>query len=372
VGYEIFITLWGVKDAIVSYYAPTRDDARTIAWESFKDLLRDITIDTNETLLEIKTKNKHGTTSLLRLSGWEAVKNRDKGRGVENDLVVLDEAAFFPMFNEKFATVIEPTLLTSKGRLIITSTPNGFNHFYTLAEKAQKSDEWFYSHATSYDNPHNDPAELERLRTQKTADAFAQEYLADFRKLEGLVYKNFDRNVHLYNDLTPRRSTVMVYVGVDFGWTNPTAMIKVEQDTDAHFWVSLEWYKREADMHTIVEAARMLNGNAYYPDPAEPDRINELMRAGLNCHDVSKDVDAGIATVQGVIKQNRLHVHENCLQLIYEFETYRYESARPDKNLPEKPVKENDHGLDALRYVIHMVAYDIHTEERNPLSIYAV
>lgn len=355
---------------MVSYYAPTRDDARNIAWEPFKDLLRDITISTNETLLEIRVKNKFGTTSLLRLSGWEAVKNADKGRGLENDLVILDEAAFFPMFQEKYDTVIEPTLLTSKGRLIVTSTPNGFNSFYSLAQKAQRDEEWFYSHATSYDNPHNDPGELERLKKTKSEDAFAQEYLADFRKLEGLVYKDFDRNRHLYDDNEKRPPIVFTYIGVDFGWTNPTAIIKIEQDADSHFWISREWYRREADMPAIVEQCHSMQAAACYPDPAEPDRINELRRAGLNVHEVSKDVVAGIASVQSLFRQNRLKVHRDCTNFINELETYRYEEARPDKNLPEKPVKENDHGLDAARYVIHMVLHNIPTYDEVPLAVY--
>jgi phage terminase large subunit len=252
----------------------------------------------------------------------------------------------------------------------VTSTPNGFNSFYNLTQKAQRDDDWFYSHATSYDNPYNDAGELERLKKTKSEDAFAQEYLADFRKLEGLVYKDFDRNRHLFDDFTRRPPTVFVYAGIDFGWTNPTAIIKIEQDADSHFWVTREWFKREADMHTIAEQCRQMGAAAYYPDPAEPDRINELKRGGMNVHEVSKDVEAGIASVQALIRQNRLHIHQDCKHLINELETYRYEEAKPDKNLPEKPVKENDHGLDALRYVIHMVVHNVPTYDEVPLAVY--
>lgn len=370
VGYEIYITLWTIDNALVSYYAPTRDDARSISWEHFKELLKDITIKTNESLLEIETKNKHGTKSLLRLAGWEAVKNRDKGRGVGNHLVVLDEAAFFPVFTEKFDKVIEPTLLTTKGRLIITSTPNGFNHFYDLALTAQKDEEWFYSHATSYDNPFNDPAELERLRKAKTEDSFAQEYLADFRKLEGLVYKDFDRNRHVFDDLTTRRPVYQVYVGVDFGFVNPTAILKIEHDTDSHFWVTREWYHREKLMPEIIQVARSFGGNSYYPDHAEADRIEEMRRAGLNIHEISKDVEAGISSVQTLIRQGRLHVHKDCVNLIHEFETYRYPDQTVDGNLSETPVKDNDHALDALRYVLHMVSPYMVELEGDTLAVY--
>jgi hypothetical protein len=138
---------------------------------------------------QLKTIKK--TNSILRLAGWESVKNRDKGRGLENNLVVLDECAFYPSFKEKYEKVIEPTLLTSKGRAIFSSTPNGFNHFYDLSNTAQSKDNYFYSHATSYDNPFNSKEELDRLKEQLTDDAFSQEYLADFRKWRVWYLKNF-------------------------------------------------------------------------------------------------------------------------------------------------------------------------------------
>jgi phage terminase large subunit len=36
-----------------------------------------------------------------------------------------------------------------------------------------------------------------------------------------------------------------------------------------------------------------------------------------------------------------------------ELETYRYPDKKADQNEPEKPIKENDHLLDALRYAIY-------------------
>ena len=188
--------------------------------------------------------------------------------------------------------------------------------------------------------------------------------------MEGLVYKQFDRDTHLFDQYTHRVPVMSVYVGVDFGFTNPTAIIRIEHDIDNHFWVTTEWYKREKLMPEIIEQAKIMKGNAYYPDPAEPDRIEEMRRAGINIHDVSKDLEAGIGTVQSLFKQNRLHIHKDCENLISELETYRYAEARPELNLPEEPVKENDHGLDALRYVLHMVASNVPVYDGESLAIH--
>ena len=354
VGYEIFATLWNKNNALVSYYAPTFSDARDIAWEIYKEILSPITLSTNESLLEIVVRNHAGGTSILRMAGWESVKNRDKGRGVENDLVILDECAFYPMFKEKFEKVIEPTLLTSKGRLIMLSTPNGFNHFYDYANLAQVSDDWFYSHATSYDNPFNDQDDLKKLQESRDPDAFAQEYLAQFKKIQGLVYKEFNRETHVKKELPNHEKVVEKLGGVDFGFTNPTAICEVWKMKDGTYFVASEYYQVGKTNQEVIEYAKSMLLNVYYPDPAEPDRITEMRRAGLNCRDVNKDVLKGIDTVRTMFRNKQLFIHESCHNLIWELESYRFKEKRATDNSPEEPIKENDHLCDALRYVLYM------------------
>ena len=36
-----------------------------------------------------------------------------------------------------------------------------------------------------------------------------------------------------------------------------------------------------------------------------------------------------------------------------ELETYSYPDKKPDRNEQEKPIAENDHALDALRYALY-------------------
>lgn len=349
IAYEAFITLWNIDKALVSYYAPTASDARDIAWEIFKETLGGIIIKCNEVLLEIKVKNKHGGESTLRLAGWEAVKNRDKGRGVENDLVILDECAFYPNFKELFEKVIEPTLLTSKGRLILTSTPNGFNHFYDKYNEALNNEMWFVSHATSYDNPHNDEEELNRLKKEKDQDVFAQEYMADFRKIQGLVYKDFSRDVHVYDDTAVFTKKILL-AGIDWGFTNPLAMLKIYVDGDGVFFVDDEYYQTGKTTEEAIEYLKTWNPQYTYPDPAEPDRCEILRRSGFYVKDVNKSVKVGIDKVRELIRNRRLFIHKRCVNTINEIESYRYD----EKLSKEEPVKENDHAMDALRYALFM------------------
>lgn len=354
----------------IAYVAPTFDQARDIAWDQLKQRCSPIAKYINGSRLEISISAQDGGTSLIVLKSWDAIESL---RGQKFDFLVLDEVAMMKSFWTGWKEVLRPTLTDTKGGAMFISTPKGFNHFYDLYnfEHDKKYQDVFKSfHATTYDNPHMDPSEVDAAKKELEEDRFAQEYMADFRKMEGLIYKDFSRNLDLYDDLTPRRPVSMVYAGIDFGYTNPTAILKVEHDSDNHYWVSYEWYKRERLMPEIIEQCKLIKANTYYPDPAEPDRIEEMRRAGLNIHDVSKDVEAGISSVQTVLRQRRLHIHKDLVALINEFETYRYQDTKPDKNAPEQPVKENDHGLDALRYVIHMVSHNVVAEEDYALGVY--
>ncbi len=342
---------------MVAYIAPTFQQARDIAWAMLKDIVSAVTISVNESRLEIKIRAINGKPSTILLRGWEAVETL---RGQKFDLLVIDEIASMKNFERLWEEVLRPTLTDNKGEAIFISTPKGFNHFYDLYNMEAKDKDYKSFHFSSYDNPFLPVEELDKAKKEMSEDRFAQEYMADFRKTEGLVYKEFDRERHIYSTYDKDRenyrifNTAEVLVGVDFGFTNPCAIIKVEKDTDDNYYVSKEWYQTQKTTPEIIEIAKTFGGHKYYPDPAEPDRIEEMRRARINVREVSKDVEAGINAVRELLKTGRLMIHESCTNLIREMETYSYPDKKPGLNEHETPVKENDHAMDALRYVIYM------------------
>jgi phage terminase large subunit len=208
----------------------------------------------------------------------------------------------------------------------------------------------FISGNSSYDNPYLPKEEIDKAKEELTEDRFAQEYMGDFRKTEGLVYKEFVREQHVVAELQDMN---MIILGIDYGYTNPAAILKIGVDADNNYYVMHEWYKTKQTTEQIAEVAKGMGSNMCYPDIAEPDRIEILKIAGLNCRETNKEVESGIDTVRELLKQKRLFIYKSCKNLIWEFETYHYPDRKPGKNEQEKPVKENDHAMDALRYALH-------------------
>jgi PBSX family phage terminase large subunit len=336
-------------DQQIAYIAPTYQQARDIAWELLKKKVLPVVVSVNESRLEIVVKTQFGGKSKIVLRGWESIETL---RGQRYDFVVIDEIAQMRNFETGWQEVIRPTLTDTKGETLFISTPKGYNHFYDLFNQQDTDTDYRSFKFTTYDNPYIPVEEIDKAKQELPEDRFAQEYLADFRKMEGLVYKEFDRERHTYNEQTIRRSETIL--GVDFGYTNPACVLEIVRDNDNHYWVKSEWYKTGKTNIEIIEYCKSLLAQVVYPDPAEPDRIEEMRRHGLNTRDVNKDIPKGIDAVRELFKQNRIHIHSSCKNLILELETYAYPDKKDLHNEEERPIKENDHAVDALRYALFM------------------
>lgn len=339
------------NDRIIVYIAPTYQQARDIAWQELKKICAPVVDKINESRLEITIKTVNGGLSTIMLRGWESVETL---RGQKFHFIVIDEIASMRNWNANWQEVIRPTLTDFKGEALFISTPKGFNHFYDLYNLEHKDNDYKSFHFTSYDNEHIPKEEIDKAKLELSENRFSQEYLADFRKTEGLVYKEFNRERHVFDELPSHIQVHEVLAGADWGWTNPAAGLKVLKDSQRHYWITEEYYKTNKTTGEIIEWLITLGSMKFYPDPAEPDRNEEARKAGLNVRDVSKDIEAGISCLQDLFKQGRIHIHSSCVNLIWELETYCYPEKKPGHNESELPIKENDHAMDCLRYILYM------------------
>lgn len=338
------------KPCRIGYVAPTYQQARDIAWQMLITELSPIILKVNESRLEFTVRTLKGGETIIQLKGWESIETL---RGQKFDFIVIDEVAMMRNFWMNWEEVIRPTLTDTRGEVMFISTPKGFNHFYDLYNKEQSDTDYKSFHFSSYDNPFLPVEELDKAKLELTEDRFAQEYMGDFRKTEGLVYKEFNRSIHVYKETTTAFNQILV--GVDFGYTNPAGILKIGIDYDNNFWVDDESYKVQQTDEQIAESVSGFRPNIVYPDPEAPEKVQVLKVKGLNIRDVIKGKDSirtGIDRVREMLKQGRLRINSRCVNLIWELETYHYPDRLPERNEYENPVKENDHLVDALRYVI--------------------
>ena len=177
-GEEIKATAILEKDARVLYVATTQGQARDIMWRHIKKEFVAVNAKTNESLLEIETPNKHGTKSLIKLTGWESI---ERVRGQSFDLIILDELDSLAGFLETFQEVIKPLVLDRLGKIIFLGTPKDSNpNLRSLEDMYGKDEEWGFFHATSYDNPFLSGKEIDKEKEALSAQSFRQEWLAEY------------------------------------------------------------------------------------------------------------------------------------------------------------------------------------------------
>ena len=129
----------------------------------------------------IKSSSRSEKRILLKNGGkidfWVTNDNKLAGRGREYEVVLIDEAAFTKspeMLKEIWPKSIKPTLLTTKGRAYVFSTPDGVdeeNFFYAICH--DKSLGFIEHHAPTSSNPFVPPEELEQQREKTEPPRFS-------------------------------------------------------------------------------------------------------------------------------------------------------------------------------------------------------
>ena len=352
----------------IAYIATTYQQARDICFEALKKELAPIIKSINESRLELIVHSIDNGESVIILRGWESVETL---RGQRFDMLILDEVASMTKFWIGWNEVLRATLTDTKGTAYFISTPKGYNHFYELwlkgQEGTQRDTDYQSWQFTSYDNPHLPKEEIDKARKELTEDAFAQEYLADFRRHTGLIYKEFDRQVHVIQPFEIPNFW-QFYRCMDFGAVNPTTCLWITIDSNDNIYVFDEYYNvgQTSKFH-----AGIINAKTRHPiittwgDPsAEQEQLDYaqygvIIAPAVRFFTDGQDwVRSGIDKVRqllkldGQTKKPRLYIFNNCVNMIREFETYRWLEQKDTINSKEIPVKENDHCLDALRYFV--------------------
>ena len=250
-------------------------------------------------------------------------------------------------------TVCRSRVSTTKGQLMITTTPYAMNWLYQEVYQpwVQKEvqDVGIFTWP-SIVNPFFDKEHAESEKRRLSPEEYRRRYEGEFTRMEGLVYGDFTSDLIVKPfGFIPIRSIG----GIDFGYTNPAAILVINKNADGNYYVTDEYYETNKTQEELNQQClfyqKKRNINCWYPDIAEPDRIQSMRNAGLICKEEKKDLTGGIDKVRALFREKRLFVFDHCVNLVDELQTYHYEEKFDEK---EEPVKEHNHACDALRYAL--------------------
>lgn len=234
-------------------------------------------------------------------------------------------------------------------QLYLTFNPIDSYHWLKTKLVDCPSPELAVLHTTYKDNHHLSEdyiRELERL-AELDENYYRIYALGEWGILQNLIYTNWD-----VVDEFPEAGEILY--GLDFGYNNPTALVEVRLK-ESEAWVREVIYRSHLTNQDLIELMKQLSiSGPIYADSSEPQRIEELYRAGFNVYPADKSVKDGIDKV----KRLKLHIAADSVNLLKEIRGYKW---REDKNgrVIDEPVKFNDHAVDALRYAIASMAGNV-------------
>lgn len=199
---------------------------------------------------------------------------------------------------------------------------------------------------------------------------------------EGLVYAEWEESVHLIDPFKVPNSWTR-WATVDFGYTNPFVWQDWREDPDGRLYLVNELYftrrlvedhAKHIKEHLLTYPSGQERGprpRAIFADHDAEDRATLERHLGMGTQPATKTVSDGIQAVQSRLKvqpdgKPRLFIVRGALverdaaleaaslpMCTAEEITGYVWAVKPGSagGLKEAPVKENDHGMDALRYM---------------------
>lgn len=298
--------------------------------------------------------------------GGKDESSQDLIQGITLAGCLFDEVALMP---RSFVNQATARCSVQHSKLWFNCNPNSPQHYFKTDWIDKREDKKiYYLHFTMEDNLTLSEEIKERYRSMYTG-VFYDRYINGLWVLaEGIIYDSFNANSMIFDKLDVR--IVKSWIGLDYGTSNATTFILLGLGEDNKLYILDEYYhsgregikkspeQYESELVKWIEKVRMMyrvKPEYIYIDPAANYFITQLWYSkeiDIKIRQANNSVIDGIQLVQSFITTDSLRVNKQCTNILNEFGSYRWDDkaqARGD----DKPVKTDDHCLDALRYVIY-------------------
>lgn len=303
------------------------------------------------------------------LFGGKDESSQDLIQGITLAGCFFDEVALMP---ESFVNQATGRCSVEGSKFWFNCNPESPNHWFKIRWiDAAGEKNLLYLHFTMDDNLSLSEKVKARYRAMY-AGVFYERYIRGLWKVaEGLIYTTFTE-ANIYNDQTRPVGLyqhTMREITCDYGTTNPCVFLDTYDDGDT-VWFDREyrWDSRsmeaqrtgtpqKTDSQYADDMVRFMGDDparmcGIIVDPSAASFIAELKSRGLFVKPGDNDVLDGIRVMSSMFQNRKIMVHESCTGLIDELRSYVWDekAARIGE---DRPVKERDHGPDAMRYRIN-------------------
>ena len=372
------------KYSIVSFLSPTKMQADT----NVRPLFRQILEDCPEDLLPRQSKKDYVYTfsngSVIQIAGADS-GHAEKLRGQDAHLVLVDEAGSISNLKYIVNSILRPTTLMTKGKIILASTPpkeedHEFIHFIERAESKGT-----LVKKIIYDNPRLTKEEIdqeieetggllsESVRRELFCEVIKDPATSVIPEFDDALIKeivkewplppHYDNYVSM--DLGFKDLTVILFGYYDFrgakvviqdeliinfqdsDMTLPKVIDLIDQKEE-ELWTN--YYTNEVNRptvrvsdinHIVTQEIRRASGGKIAFKPAKKD-----------------DNDAAINNLRLLLSNKKIIIHPKCKTLIHHLKNVRWMSGKNKKTFARSPDSGHYDAVDAIKYMIREMNLD--------------
>lgn len=330
---------------------------------------------------------KGDTENYFYIFGGKDERSQDLIQGITLAGVFFDEVALMP---ESFVNQATGRCSVEGSKFWFNCNPDGPYHWFKtnwidkstgylgkeqveqIRKKAAEEGkdpglkEILYLHFTMDDNLSLSEEIKARYRSMYIGVFFKRYILGLWAAAEGVIYDMFDPEKHVKK--IKEFFQILVngnrYVSCDYGTQNATVFLLWNKGIDGKWYCIREYYysgrdkgKQKTDAEYADDLKKWLDGTrikAMIVDPSAASFIAELRKRGYKVIKANNDVLDGIRLVGMLLNLEMLIFSSSCTETIKEFASYIWDDKAAEHG-EDKPVKQHDHGCDAVRYFVSTV-----------------
>lgn len=369
-------------NSIVKFVSPTKLQVNNNVRPLFKKLLEDCPEDVKP---EFRTKDYiyyFPNGSEIQLAGTDS-GHAEKLRGGDSHICIVDEAGSCDHLDTVVKSILLPTTLITRGKLVLASTPpqESEHDFINFIEEAEHKGSLVKK--TVYDNPRITKEQLDELIEELgglTTEAARRELLCE-------IVKDSNTSVipeatdELYAEIVkewPKPPFYDAYEAMDLGFNDLTVILFGYYDFRAAKIIIEDEYVingQELHLPKLVDTIRKKENdlwlNALTNEVKVPTKrvsdidyivLNEIRRISNNeikFEATKKDNnEAAINTLRVLLAKKQIIIHPRCKTLLRHLKNVKWKSANNKERFARSPDDGHYDAVDALKYFVRSINYN--------------
>lgn len=311
---------------------------------------------------EHRSENKITVSAAGRVNTFYLFGGKDESsasliQGITLAGILLDEVALMP---RSFVEQACARCSVAGSTLWFNCNPEGPSHWFYLnwvLEAGKRN--MLHLHFTMDDNLSLSPAVKARYESLYSGVFYDRFIRGLWVVAEGLIYTMFNKDFHVVPPVS--RPYDRYILSCDYGTVNPTS-IGLWGRAGGKWYRMREYYfdsrkegRQRTDEEHYAELEKLagdLHISMVIVDPSAASFIETIRRHGrFRVEKASNAVVDGIRNVAARLQSGDIFICSGCTDCIREFGMYRWDEKAKD----DRPIKENDHSMDDVRYFVHKV-----------------